>query len=202
MYCGSGSIPKVRNLETYISLDCIRRPIRHTMITKGLTLKHACTCCDHAMRHDCMRMRACRESMLACCSPTNPAQTASQGASWRDTQAILDFHFMEIKARELENWSLDLQARFCKLLTTEIIEKTRPFREIPVRWKGKGQNGGGIKEKLFGKVGWEPYSLRQYHLWQHNALLFMIAKFRAGKLHWCLQHSSTDRALLWGDFEL
>ena len=57
-------------------------------------------------------------------------------------------------------------------------------------------------ENSLGKVGRDPYSLYQFYLLQQNALRFMIAKFRAGELHSCPHHSSTDRALLWRDFEL
>jgi len=86
------------------------------------------------------------------------------------------------QARELENLSLDLQARFCMFFSTEIIEKTCPFREIAVIQKGRGQTGRWCYGKLFEKVGRELYSLLQLCLSQHNALHFMIAKFRAGEL--------------------
>jgi len=57
------------------------------------------------------------------------------------------FSFFGNQARELENLSLDLQARFCMFVITDCIGKTCPFREIPVKrpdregvlWKNRSE---------------------------------------------------------------
>jgi len=52
------------------------------------------------------------------------------------------------------NWKIS--AWICKLdfasfSATEMIEKTRSFRKIPVRWKGRGQTGMGYYGKIVEK---------------------------------------------------
>jgi len=84
--------------------------------------------------------------------------------------------------------------------TGKIIGKTCPFQEIPVTRKGRGQTRRGYYGKLFEKVGWILYSLHQLCLLTHNALRFIIAKFRAGELHSCLHHSSDRPCSLGGRF--
>jgi len=104
--------------------------------------------------------------------------------------------------------------------TGKVIRKTCPFREIPVRRKGRGQTGREYYGKLLENVGRKLYSLHQVFFLPHNALLFMIAKFRAGErdngvdwktkgksnndlqcageLHSCLHHSSDSPCSLGG----
>ena len=59
---------------------------------------------------------------------------------------------------------------------------------------------GGLLWKRLEKIGPKPYSLGQFYLLQHNALRFMIAYFRAGKLHSCLYYSSDRPCSLGGVF--
>jgi len=44
----------------------------------------------------------------------------------------------------------------------KIIGGTRPFREIPISRKGRGQTGRGHHGKSLGKVGRELYILNQF----------------------------------------
>jgi len=62
------------------------------------------------------------------------------------------------------------------------LEKLAPLEKFQSHRKEEARPGGGIMEKLFEKVGRELYSLRQLCLLKHNALRFMIQKFRAGEL--------------------
>ena len=67
--------------------------------------------------------------------------------------------------------------------TGKVIRKTCPFREIPVRRKGRGQT----RRRYYGKncskkVGLKLYSLYQLCSLQHNAFQFMTVKFRTGEL--------------------
>ena len=73
--------------------------------------------------------------------------------------------------RNLPMWPIDL-----------IIGKTRPFREISVSLKGRGQTRRGCYGQKIGKVERKLQSLHQPYLLQHNALRCMIAKCYAGEL--------------------
>jgi len=65
----------------------------------------------------------------------------------------------------------------------------RPFREIPVHSKGRGQAGGGCYEMVSRKVSRKPYSLDHYKFKQRYALSFMFAKIRKQNLQSYSFHS-------------